>query len=59
MKLPTCPACKGKKIVEKISTEGKVCCYGDRSIIREPCKVCNGTGIVTQEKWDTWNGENK
>ena len=59
MKLTTCPACKGKKIVDKTS-DGKVCYYADRTtIIRSPCHVCNGNGVVTQEKWEKWNGENR
>jgi len=51
VKLITCPACGGKKIVEETNSDGKICYYADRvTVIRRPCKMCNGSGIVVKDK---------
>jgi len=46
-----CPICKGRHMIDKISSNGEICYYGDRTTpIREPCKRCNGTGIIHKRR---------
>jgi len=41
-----CPVCKGKKVVEKVRND-EICYYADRiTVIKEPCRRCNGNGII-------------
>jgi len=56
--LKTCPACKGEKMVT-IQEETDAPWMGFKKHPREPCTFCNGTGIVSPEKYDTYHGEVK
>lgn len=48
--LVLCPICEGEKMVGKISFNGAICYYKDGTVINEPCKFCNGNGIVSKHK---------
>ena len=47
----TCPACEGKGVVSIEFTEDTPTWVKATKFEREPCTLCNGSGIVTKEKY--------
>jgi len=59
VKLKNCPACEGKGVVPVIFKPETPVWVVNAKFPREYCELCNGTGLITKEKYYEYKKVNR